>query len=300
MDILKLSSLTPDAVQRMSYNEIIGLVRETNRPPGGRATVSQVLRNTAVHPGSRVLDIGCSTGFTSLEIAGQIGCETIGIDINPTSLEEARARAKAVGANSVRFDLGDVRSLPYENNSFDLVFCGNVTSIIEDADAALAEYRRVLRPYGMLAAVPIYYVIPPDRDLVEAVREAIHVNFDVKYRREAMEFFDRPELILMEAFDWQFTQVSAETVSAFCRRVLEQPHLEELKNETRVVLKEKYARLMELFRINLGHMGYTVLLLRKALQNDEGELFFGEPVGVEPASRRRAIGNPCFTSERTI
>lgn len=278
MDTLEPTGLTPDAVRRMSYNEIIGLVRETNRPPGGRATILQVLRNIVVSPAIRVLDIGCSTGFTSLEIASQVGCETIGVDLNPTSLAEARARAGALGLRNVRFDEGDATGLSYPDAFFDLVFCGNVTSIVQDADAAFAEYRRVLRPHGVLAAVPMYYITPPDRDLVDAVRAAIQVNFDVTFRREATGFFDRPDLIRIAAFDWRFAEIPAETVAAFCQRMLAQPHLADLPGPTRDALEEQYTRFMELFRVNLSHMGYTVLLMRKALSVDEGELFHGEPV----------------------
>jgi hypothetical protein len=56
----RLNELTPSDIEELSYNELIGITRETNRPPGGYRTVSNVCRNAFVGPSCKVLEIGTS------------------------------------------------------------------------------------------------------------------------------------------------------------------------------------------------------------------------------------------------
>lgn len=87
---MKIASLTPEEIELMDYNEIIGLVKETNRIPGGRNTVFEIINRTCLNKESKVLEIGTSTGFTSIEISRFIKCNIKAIDINEDSLNEAK------------------------------------------------------------------------------------------------------------------------------------------------------------------------------------------------------------------
>ena len=42
---MTIANLTPEDIKKMSYNELIGLVRETNRPPGGTKTIAQAAKS---------------------------------------------------------------------------------------------------------------------------------------------------------------------------------------------------------------------------------------------------------------
>lgn len=266
---------TAQDIRKMSYNELIGLVRETNRPPGGRSSVAEVAHAAFLRPGKRVLDIGCSTGYTSVELAMSTGADIVGIDINPLSITECRSRADSLSLNNVSFQVADATALPFEPQTFDLVFCGNVTSLIQNGDKAVSEYLRVLRPGGSLAAIPMYYVDPPSVEMVEQVRAAIQVPIAVKFRREATDFFMRPDLEIAHQSHWRFERKSEADVDAFCARILRQPHLQDLAPDAADTLAEVYTGYMHLFRENLAHMGYSVMLLRELVAFDEGELFNG-------------------------
>jgi SAM-dependent methyltransferase len=93
----------------------------------------------------RALDAGCGHGFqTALLLA--LGYETHGADLAAALL--ARARARVPDARLAR---ADVAALPYADASFDAVSCcGSTLSFVADADAALREIARVLRPGGRL------------------------------------------------------------------------------------------------------------------------------------------------------
>lgn len=85
-----------------------------------------------------VLDVGCGTGFLTIEIAKQVK-EVVGIDTSERLIE------KAAKANNVKYMVADVEKLPFKNKSFDKIVSFTVLQDIEDKDAALSEMKRVCK-----------------------------------------------------------------------------------------------------------------------------------------------------------
>jgi ubiquinone/menaquinone biosynthesis C-methylase UbiE len=99
-----------------------------------------------LEPGARVLDVACGTGRISAPLA-RLGFDVAGIDISSRVLAVARAAAP-----DLDFRLGDMRRLPWEDQSFDAVInmwtaFGYFDTQAED-ERALDEIARVLRPGG--------------------------------------------------------------------------------------------------------------------------------------------------------
>jgi SAM-dependent methyltransferase len=97
------------------------------------------------------LEIGSGTGYFSLNLL-QLGTiqRLTATDISPGMLQRLAGTAKALGfaAETVATE---AEELPFEDESFDLVFGHAVLHHIPDLDRAFAEFRRVLRPGGALA-----------------------------------------------------------------------------------------------------------------------------------------------------
>jgi SAM-dependent methyltransferase len=97
---------------------------------------------------ARILDYGCGYGRTLAELSEAGFQKLIGVDFSPAML--ARAQAAVPGAGLVRTD---GRSLPFENECFDLVLLFAVLTCIPENNEQrqlLAEVKRVLRPGGLL------------------------------------------------------------------------------------------------------------------------------------------------------
>lgn len=95
--------------------------------------------------GQRALDVGSGTGhlFPALSEAGYA---IVGLDISTGMLMRARTKFGSVHS-LVR---GDARRIPFGNESFDVVCSYATLHLIGDAQAALDEMHRCLRPGGML------------------------------------------------------------------------------------------------------------------------------------------------------
>ena len=77
------------------------------------------LKDLAVAPGTRMLDVGCGAGQIAIP-AARAGAIVTGIDLASNLIDQARARAVQEGL-SVQFDVGDAEMLPYPDASFELV-----------------------------------------------------------------------------------------------------------------------------------------------------------------------------------
>lgn len=110
----------------------------------------RVLRHADLDPGERVLDVGCGTGTLAVAaLSAEPGVQVTGVDADPKILEIARGRAAEHGLD-VTFDQGMASSLPYADESFDVVlstlFFHHLTD--EDKRRTGSEVARVLRPGG--------------------------------------------------------------------------------------------------------------------------------------------------------
>ncbi|EKD55475.1 MAG: hypothetical protein ACD_60C00005G0002 [uncultured bacterium] len=280
MNALKtLNHYTPEDILEMDYNHIIGIVKETNRPPGGINSLACIAQKIFLGPNKHVLEIGTSTGFTAIELARLTHCNISAIDINPESLAEAKFRAKENNIeDKIKFIEMDATEINFNNELFDLVFCGNVTSLIPNRKKALKEYSRVLKNNGYLAAIPIYYLETPSDQLLSNVSKAIQVDLKPIYKDYWIDFFNQKPLHIFYQEDYQFDFISDKYIKKFTNQILSRPHLKLLNTHTKEMLCQRYQELMLLFRDNLAKMGYTILILRKEENSFDPELFTSSKV----------------------
>lgn len=111
-------------------------VRQGQKWRAEHSAVAELLRD---YRGSSVLDIPCGTGRFS-EIYSQLGITATGMDISA----DMRMLSEARGVRAI---LGDIRSIPVPDKSYDVVVCVRLLNWLTDADLQLAwsEMRRVAR-----------------------------------------------------------------------------------------------------------------------------------------------------------
>ncbi len=103
-----------------------------------------------VQPGWRVLDIGCSSGVISLEMARR-GAHVEGIDVSAEALKIAQDyAAEHPPRGSLQYRLADVNCDPLPESYYDLIVALGVLHHLTDVRAALERIRTALKPNGLL------------------------------------------------------------------------------------------------------------------------------------------------------
>jgi ubiquinone/menaquinone biosynthesis C-methylase UbiE len=120
-----------------------------------RPQMAPLLAPADLRPGLVVVDYGCGPGMLTLELARRVipGGHVHAVDINRTFVERARKRLAEAGlADLVTLHQIDEDRVPLDDSSVDRVVCKNVLEYVEDVAATLADFRRALRPGGLLHA----------------------------------------------------------------------------------------------------------------------------------------------------
>lgn len=115
------------------------------------------LELAAIQPQDRVLEVAVGTGAALLEILKRVDKANVvyGVDLSPRMLERARRAAAKAGFSNANLRQGDARSLPFDDNSFDVLFNSYMLDLIplDDLPVVLGEFRRVLKSGGRLVLV---------------------------------------------------------------------------------------------------------------------------------------------------
>jgi ubiquinone/menaquinone biosynthesis C-methylase UbiE len=124
-----------------------------------RAADSAAYLRGHLHPGLRLLDVGCGPGTITVDLAEIVAPgEVVAIDASARVLDEARRHAEESAADlRLTFEQADVMALPYDDASFDVVHAHQVLQHLPDPVGALREMRRVTRPGGLVAVRDVDY-----------------------------------------------------------------------------------------------------------------------------------------------
>jgi ubiquinone/menaquinone biosynthesis C-methylase UbiE len=101
--------------------------------------------------GLEALDIGCGTGFLSLELASR-GHRVTGVDFAPSMITQAHKKAAERHA-TIRFEEADAEQLPFAAASFDIAVSRHLLWTLPNPERAMDDWIRVLRPGGRLIIV---------------------------------------------------------------------------------------------------------------------------------------------------
>ena len=105
-----------------------------------------------IKEGDVVLDLGSGAGidcFLASKKVGEKG-KVIGIDMTKAMLEKARKNAEKYGYKNVEFRLGEIESLPIEDNLIDVIISNCVINLSPDKEKVFREARRVLKKTGRM------------------------------------------------------------------------------------------------------------------------------------------------------
>lgn len=159
-----------------------------------QAWLNLILKYGEMKPSMRILDVGTGPGFFSIILSEQ-GYWVTAVDCTEDMIRCAQENAENHHV-SPEFLVADAQSLPFEDNSFDLIVSRNVAWTIIDAQKAYAEWKRILKPDGVVLIFDANWNIrlfdeqkrlEDERDIAEMKR--LYPDFPLHLRTPEMENF---------------------------------------------------------------------------------------------------------------
>lgn len=136
---------------------------------GGRKSTRKLARMASIDSTTLLLDIGCGIGGAARSLCQDFGCQVRGIEPVSSYCDLATLLTRKAGlAGKIDFYCGAATSLPFGDDTFDVVWMQHVHMNVQDKPIMFAEIARVLREGGRLAiheafagpTTPAFYPVP--------------------------------------------------------------------------------------------------------------------------------------------
>jgi sarcosine/dimethylglycine N-methyltransferase len=158
----------------------IGLYRSDNEPiaAASRRTVARMAELLGpLDSGHRVLDLGAGYGGSMRYLAGQTGCHCVALNLSEVENERNRQMNRTQNLEKL-IDVvdGDFTNLPYDDESFDVVWSQDAILHSGDRERVCAEAVRVLKPGGRLVFTDPMQADDAPTDQLQPIYDRIHLD----------------------------------------------------------------------------------------------------------------------------
>lgn len=167
---------------RVEFNEWARAGRGESMERGHRPVGEQAIAKLNVQSDSRVLDVGCGSGWASRIFAAQTDRgSVVGIDISDEMIRVARESSTTF--TNLDFRVASAEALPFDNDQFTHAFSMESLYYYADMSKALAEIHRVLEPGGIFVnVVDLYQENEPSHQWIEQLAVPVQLLSAAQYR----------------------------------------------------------------------------------------------------------------------
>lgn len=266
-----MTKITPQKIKEMSYVDLMAFLDEVNRPPGGKDSVRVLTQNCFITKDSKVLDVGCNTGYVSFEIAHLTKCSVVGIDINKNMICVAeKIKKKDPLGHLITFKVADAMNLPFQEETFDVVVSGGSTAFIDNKVKAVQEYKRVLKQWGFIADINFFYRVRPPNSLISQLNSILGVEIQPWEINFWMNTYEQCGLEKYFVSTSHIKPVSRQAVENYCSLMANEKHL---SSGAELELKENLIKIMTVFNENHKYLDYGIFIYRKRPDKEQISLF---------------------------
>lgn len=264
---------TAEEIIAAPYVDLLAMLGESNLPPGGLTTVRDLAHNLHLRPGTKALHAGCNTGFLSCELARRTGAGITGIDVNSNMADAGNLRAKHEELDTlVHYEAQDMRATTFADGEFDVVLSGGALAFVDGHEAAVTEQIRVLKEFGLLGDVQLYYHDTPPAALLDKVSEVIEVRVPEYTRQYWIDLYDTPALQPYWRVDSPAGARTDADVVAYCEEMVARC-TDGWSDDAKSALYERWWDIFSTFNENMKYMSYTAYVYRRINADSEPALF---------------------------
>ncbi|TQF06330.1 class I SAM-dependent methyltransferase [Kitasatospora acidiphila] len=251
-----------DDVWSAAYPDFVAMVNQTNVMPGAYATLNTWALHSRMGQNSTVLDVACTTGFSSRELAHLTGCSATGFDLSADSVALARYNHHDTG-HDLRLEYVQADGTTYApHRTFSHIVVGAALGFFPDPAAMAARLPHLLNDGGYVLASPFWSSKPLPPDVAALRRDVFGISSPMETWEQARALFKGLDVLyqadhaLAPESDADIEHYSVSTVDRVCEQSgVEDPLVRAAMLSRLCSIKRATNRLRE-------HQSYSVLVLR--------------------------------------
>jgi len=254
--------MTPQEIKNLSYADFVGFINQWNVLPGSYNTLSKWAIFSGLNKKSRLLEVACTTGFSSRELALLSGCSGEGFDLSEKSVEMAIYNRKEY-APDIDFSYIVIDGYQYRaKKPFSHIVVGASLGFFPDPQKMLDNCIKILKDGGYILASPFWVTKPIPEPLIEKAKKVFGITPTSVPYKEIMKLYNNLEIVFEERND--LAQETEEELNYYCKCTIDRA-CKMLKVDNKEIYQVMYDRLYEIKKMSndlRSFQMYSVLVLR--------------------------------------
>lgn len=256
------TQITPEYIRSISYTDFVGLINQWNVLPGSYVTLSKWAKFSDLNPKSRLLEVACTTGFSSRELATMSGCGGEGFDLSEKSVLMAQYNKEQYAPNiDMSYHVADGYSYKVKQ-PFTHIVVGAALGFFPDPQKMMDKCINMLEEGGFILAAPFYVTKPIPEILIKRAEKVFEITPTQVPYKEIMKHYNKLEILFEEHND--LIEETEEDLHYYCKCTVDRA-VEMLKVSDSDVYNAMYDRLYEVKKMSNDLrpcQRYIVLVLR--------------------------------------
>lgn len=254
--------VTPEYIEGLSYTDFVGFINQWNVLPGSYVTLSKWATFSNLNKNSHLLEIACTTGFSSRELSLLSGCSGEGFDLSKKSIEMAIYN-KEKYATSINFSYFVEDGYKYKNSKlFTHIIVGASLGFFPEPEKMLDKCTEMLSDGGYILASPFYV----SKNIPESLLKRAHKIFgilptNISYK-EVMNLYNKLEIVFEERNN--LIQETEEEIDYYCKSTINRA-CKMLNCTDKYLYNSMYKRLYSIKKMSNDlrpYQMYNVIVLR--------------------------------------
>lgn len=255
--------MTPTEIENLPYTAFIGFINQWNVPPGSFDTLNRWRTYSNLNKKSRLLEVACTTGFSSRELALSTGCAGVGIDISKESIFSAEQNKKQYAPFvKIKYEVADAEQYA-PRRKFSHVVAGASVKFFKNKQTILDRFASFLEDGGYLLVAPFYVedgVVPPE--LIKKCHDVFGITITTESYKEIMWDYRNFEIAYERKNE--ITQETEQELAFYCDSTINRlkKTKPDLSEEALQIARERLMRIKKTTNELRVYQSYVTLVLR--------------------------------------
>ncbi len=254
--------ITPKLIREFSYTEFVGFVNQWNVLPGAYSTLSKWAVHSRMGEDSRLLEIGCTTGFSSRELATLTNCSGEAFDLSKLSVEMAKYNKKRYAPETdISYKVADGYKYKSQNN-FTHIAVGASLKFFPDPEKMMNICLDLLEDGGYILASPFYVTSEIPDNLIKRAEKVFGITPTAESYKEIMQLYNKLEIIYQDRN--KLRKETEKELEYYCKSTIDRAC--EIRNiDDEELYKVMFERLLEIKKMSNDlrpYQEYSTLVLR--------------------------------------
>lgn len=253
---------TAEEIKKLSYTDFVGWVNQWNVLPGSYCSLNKWRVFGDINSNSRILEVACTTGFSSREISRMTRCSGTGIDISGPSVEAAIVN-KTIYAPNANIDY--MQADGYEFNTdetFTHIIFGAALRFFPDPAKMLKHSLSFLGDKGYILSTEFYTVKPIPEDLIKEAETVFGITPTTVSYKDVMKiyeglniFYEDKNVIELETED-ELKHYTDSTINRACKE------LDIVDEDVRKIMYDRLYAIKDMSNRLRPYQNYNVLVMQ--------------------------------------